>query len=319
MFENFIYYSIFIETIAIGSFWIYKGFTAVLIYLLFHLIASFLISIVLAFLFSRFKKFKNLKKELLVVLMIFIFMTSFFGIIFSVIMVFYLRNKKFDEKKDLKQINFNEVNTSIPMAKRKFGEGAVYSIASGSSAFKLNLLSYIVKNNISNKGSILKEALSDNNDEIRLMAFSVLSKEEDRLNKAIFEKLEELKSAKDKQHIYKELGKLYWEFIYLGIADESLRNFYLDLARDYFEKSKKDYESMLYLGKIYLKENRIKEAKELLENSLSFYKSAAIPYLAEVYFYEKNFAKVKELICMMDEVSIHPNFYFNYKVWCEGY
>lgn len=315
-----IYYSIIIELAAIVFLVLLENFLGVLIYIFLHFISSFLISIVLSAVFSRFEMFKNVKKDLLAVLTFFIFMTSVFGIFFSNFMLFFLKNRRFKKKEVIKEVNFNEITVSVPIAKRKFGEGAIHNITSANPNVKLSLLSYIVKQNFSNKGEILKEALSDTNDEVRLMAFSVLSREEDKLNKLIFKLLEDLKTAseKEKEQIYKNLGKLYWEFIYLGITDENLKAFYLNLAKEYFEKSKNDYESKIYLGRIYLKEKKVQKAKELFEEALNFNKALVIPYLAEVYFDEKNFKKVKELINMLDKVNVHPNFYFNYKVWCEG-
>lgn len=314
-----IFYSVLIEIIAISLLFLGDNFLAVLIYLILHFFASILISMALVSMFSKFEMFKKLKKELLMVLIFFIFMTSVFGIFFANFMLIFLRNKKIIRKKIIKQLNLNEVTVDVPAARRKFGEGAIYSLSSASPSVKLSLLSYIVKQNFPNKGKILKEALSDSNDEIRLMAFSVLSREEDKLNKIIFELLEKLKTAKEKEKeiIYKDLGKLYWEFIYLGITDDNLKEFYLNLAKECFEKSKNDYESIIYLGRIYLKENKIEEAKKNFEKALKFNKVLVIPYLTEVYFNEKNFKKVKELMCMMDKVTVHSNFYFNYKVWCE--
>jgi len=314
-----IFYATFIEILAITYFFILKGFNAILVYLLLHFLSSILISIVLSTIFSKFELFKNRPKETLIVITAFIFITSVLGILFSNFIFLVFKNKNYKKRTKTENINFNELIKSIPITNRKFGEGAIFNINSTSSNAKLNLLSYVIKHNFSNKGKILKEALSDNNDEIRLMAFSILSKEENKLNKLIFELLNKLNNASDqeKENIYKNLGKLHWELAYLDIIDNFLKNFYLNLAKEYFEKSKNDYESIIYLGRIYLQEKNFSKAKEYFEKALKINKKTVIPYLSEIYFYEKNYKKVQELICKIDKVTIHPNFYFNYKVWCE--
>lgn len=313
-----VYIAILIELIAITLFFkLESAMNSILVYSFFHFLSSIVMAWALSIFFVTFKKFRNFRIEISLILTFLIFITSFFGIIFSIILAFYLQTIDIKEKKEVKAIGLDSKYIKLPVTRRNFGEGAIYNISSANPQFKLNVLTYIVKNNMPNKGNVLKEALSDNNDEVRLMAFSVLSREEDKLNKAIFKKLEELKTAKDKSKIYKELGKLYWEFIYLGIVDENLKEFYLNLAKENFEKSKDDIESRLYLGRIYLREKNIQKAKEMLESIIDKEKKA-IPYLAEVYFYEGNIKKVKKLMKELDLLSVNLNFYFNYRVWVES-
>ena len=311
-----IYFAVFIEILAVTLFLKLEKFFSFFSYIVLHFFSSFLIALALSGMLGMINKFKHLKREIFVVLTFLIFLTSLFGIMFSIFLAFYIQKLKFKKSKEIKSVGLDVNSINLLITKRRFGEGAIYNITKGSPNFKLSVLAYITKNNMPNKGEILKEALSDSNDEVRLMAFSVLSREEDKLNKVIFEKLEELKTAKEKEKIYKDLGKLYWEFIYLGIVDENLKEFYLNLAKENFEKSKNDYESMLYLGRIYLREKNIEKAKEMLEEVAKVDKKA-IPYLAEVYFYERNFKKTRELMAQIDLFSINPNFYFNYKVWDE--
>ena len=313
-----IYLAIAIEVFAVTLFFQFESaMNSILVYSFFHFLSSTVMAWALSVIVIGIKRFKNLKLEIFLILTFLIFVTSFFGIIFAILLSFYLQTAKIEEKKEIKAIGLDSKYIKLPVTRRNFGEGAIYNISSANPQFKLNVLTYIVKNNMPNKGQVLKEALSDSDDEVRLMAFSVLSREEDKLNKAIFQKLEELKTAKDKEKIYKELGKLYWEFIYLGIVDENLKEFYLNLAKENFEKSKDDIESRLYLGRIYLREKNLKKAKEMLESIIEVEKKA-IPYLAEVYFYEGDIKRVKELMKGLDLLSINLNFYFNYRVWVES-
>ena len=241
------------------------------------------------------------------------------GSVFLALFLFdkiYKKYSKLDLEK-LKRINkfcLFDLTDKIPVVKIKFAEGMLNNVEKLNDFNKFRLLSYLTNRNISKKGDILKKVLSDNNDEIRLLAFSILSKEEDRLNKEILKRKELLKKKED-AYIYKELGELYWEFIFLQIADSELRDFYINLSKENFEKAlelKEIKDIYFYLGRIYLMKKDLEKAEECF---LKYINEKTIPYIAEIFYNKGELEQAKSLIEELKLVNVHQNFYFNYKVW----
>lgn len=313
---KYVYLSLFFE---ISGFFIFiklNNFYGLCIYLLIHAFFSFFITFFLSFFIRKLSKI-----NVFYVLFFLIFITSIFGVFFALFLYFYLKHYSLKNKAELKFLDTSEIYNNISPAKTKFGEGALKNIMSASDKLKEHILYYLKNNNLANKGVLLKEALSDDNDEIRLLAFSLLSKEEDKINKLISDKLNELRKYQ-KFEIYLDLGKLYWEMIYLAITDENLKHYYLNLSKKYFLKALEfntgSLEVAFYLGRIFLFEKHFKKAKEMFLKSLKWNKNKAIPYLAEIYYNEKNFQKTEEIMNQLNLYSLHQNFYFHYKLWIKN-
>lgn len=318
--NKFIYYAIFFETIAITSFFLYSNIFNVYHYIVFHLLASFFISLVLAPFFSL--KFKKQKKKIILVLTTFIFITSLIGLILPILFLIFFK-KKIEKMPQVDILEFEQTGKYIPTVKRKLGESSLINFNKNAPEnIKVDILSLQKRLNFKNKGRILKEALSDSNDEIRLLAFSIISKEEDIINKKIFELKERQKnvnSENEKADIYKNLGSLYWESIFLGIVDEELKNYFLKLTKEYFDKAlkiKDDYQIYLYLGRIFLIENNFEMAEKFLSKAYTVSQNNKIlSYLIEIKYNKRDFKDVLEMSKNLDLCSIHPNFYFIYKTW----
>jgi hypothetical protein len=320
-----IFIAFFLEVVAIHYFFELKGLYAVLIYLGIHFIASLILSIILTpvFMIVNYKKTYLKNKEFsFFPMFLFIFSSSILGILFAFIFIIYVFFKKYKFLNTKGIVNsFDDVD--IPKVKAKLGAGALNNFENVHSVVKFNVLNYIKDNNVGSKGSILKIALSDNDDEIRLYSFSILSKSEDKLSNLIFENLQKLKeknlSVEEKNKIYQTLGSAYWEFIYLQISDDNLQNYYMNLSKEYFlqaiEVMPDDYESLFNLGKIYVREKNLQKAEEMLLKAYKWNKGKVILYLAEIYFIKKEYQKTKKLIKELSLYEINSGFYYNYLVW----
>jgi tetratricopeptide (TPR) repeat protein len=209
--------------------------------------------------------------------------------------------------------------------RRTVGEGVFSNLSTNLPySLKLKTISILKNLKLAGTGRILKEVLSDDNDEVRLLAFSILSNEENKLTKNIYflqEKLKEVKENEEKAEILQNIGILYWEMIFLDIVDEELKDFYLQEAKRYFTeylKIKESFDSLFYLGRIALREEEFDAAEKYFSKALNIKKDNKIlPYTAEIYFYRKNYKKVLQILQNLDIYSIHPNFYPNYKVWAK--
>ena len=153
-----------------------------------------------------------------------------------------------------------------------------------------------------NKESIplLKIALNDLSDDVRLLAYSSLDKIEFSLNEAI-ESQQKIFAIKPSAKSAHQIAQYFWELYYLGLADSPLKDHYLVKAREYLIEAS-DFEDLakvhLLLGKVFLAEQSYVNAIISLEKALQggLLKKQVAPYLAEAAFMMKNYKKVREYI-----------------------
>lgn len=147
---------------------------------------------------------------------------------------------------------------------------------------------------------LLKHALTDRNDDIRLLAYAAIEKIEFNLNNKIAflqKRLEKRKSA----NLLQRIAEHYWELCYLGIAEGPIRDYYLQQAQNYLQQAfvkNPDPSIELKLGRILLEQNNF----ELAEHHLSHAKAQGIfdlqvaPYMAEIMFSRERYQEVASLL-----------------------
>ncbi|WP_461828701.1 tetratricopeptide repeat protein [Aquifex sp.] len=294
------YLSVLSEGTGLSSLILLSGIKGLILYLLFHGVASFLIgSLIFLLLPPRYRK-NTPKKLLLPSIVVFIFLTGPLGVFGGLLLyVMLLKRKRVSlpvEKLFLEEIIIPEVE------KRTFGEAV---------GEKLNekLILLLTKFPSSQAMQLLKRALAVDKDEVRLIAFATIS----RMEKEIFERinilLKELERAKDEEElfrIYASLAELYWEPVFLNIADEELEEFYLKTALEYGLKAleiREDEKLLFLIGRIYLRLKEYDKAEHFLikatEKGMPLEKVA--PYLMEVYFVRRDWEALKELSSYLRE------------------
>jgi tetratricopeptide (TPR) repeat protein len=316
-----LYLSVILEIFAISSLFVKNIYVALLLFFLFHGLAVFLLTTVL-YLFLP-KRIWSRKWEPL----IFIFSIGFLGFIVGYLFLFILtlylfRAQKNIEFKPIKTFSTEEIeDNDFDFSGRRFGEGAMLSILKKDNIpSDLKLRAFMSLSDLKSPiaYSLIKENISNPIDEIRLMAFSMISKMEKQLNDKIHELNLRLKdnvlSEEEKAKIYFELAQVYWDFVFYHIVDKEFENYAIEKVLYYAEeglKLKKDFIPYFLLGRVYLRLKDYKKAKEYLELAFNFkeFGYKIIPYLAECYFYERNFKKVKELFSQLDlSLDVKINF-----------
>lgn len=134
---------------------------------------------------------------------------------------------------------------------------------------------------------LLKLALTDKVDDVRLLAYAAIEKIEFSINRQI----EVLKREKtpERASLHFQIAELYWELCYLGIADGPLRLHYLEQAKTYLLKAQElqpSPRSELQLGKVLLELQDYDGATQYLEQALhsGLLMKQVAPYLAEAAF-----------------------------------
>jgi len=330
-----LYYSLILEIVGLGFLFTNNIYGFITFYL-FHSIASLLLSLFLHPLIPKKFKIRNNKIFFIFFATLIQIATLLVGYIFLIFIIFHLlRSKEKPEEKSLDKFSYSEI-FEFPSVKRQFGESAIIEILTGKAqkSIKLKLVSFLSEFKSKEAIQVIKTLLSEKDDEIRLMSFGIINKIETKINREIKEKLDMLEKKLDnleKAYIYKDLAKLYWELVYLEIADKEIEKFLLEKVKHYIEESKKfgleDAEIFFLEGRILLEIYKEKEflKKIILEQALNKFleaikykypKEKVYPYIAEIYFYKKEYKRLKEILQEIKDIAKYDfKLYPILKVW----
>lgn len=264
------------------------------------------------------------------------FSMFFLGYIASVWIAVFLVNVKY-ETLNIKTevINLEEFKYSFININRIFGESSILRTILNESVpltKRLQAFSAITAQISPFSISIIKQTLTSNNDEIRLYAYSILNNLEtkisDTLSKALIT-FENSKKDEEKYNAAKEIAFLYWEQLYINLADQALEEVFIKnikrystLAIEYFEKVKNEevlFSLLILQGKLLLKEGDYKSALEVFRKAEKLNESSIslVPYMAEVYYQFKDFDKVRELLNKNKEFMFNQKLYPIIYQWSE--
>ena len=156
---------------------------------------------------------------------------------------------------------------------------------------------------------ILRLALKDPIDDVRLLAYSMLDSKEEKINAGI-QKIEKqlLKSrGSTKARLHKEIAHYYWELSYLGLAQGDVMHHVLNQSCDNLgvavDLEPEDAGACFESGRVLLRLGRQKEAMQRFTEAMMHGISAndVLPYMAEAAFNMKNYQQVKLLLSKLPE------------------
>jgi hypothetical protein len=145
---------------------------------------------------------------------------------------------------------------------------------------------------------LLRLALKDAEDDVRLLAYALLDRKEQALTARIRARLYQLKTATtvDSYYLHKAIAYEYWELVHLGLAQGEVLTHTLDRARKHTEDalmlSAHDAGLQFLLGRILLRQMNLEEAFCAFSKALKLglADSKVAPYLAEIYFLQRRAA-----------------------------
>ncbi|WP_456397253.1 hypothetical protein [Desulfurobacterium sp.] len=287
-----------------------------------HIILSIIVTVIITILMP-----KHFKRTIRNTLTIFLFnlLIPVAGYIFSIINFLIIARLKKNNLFETKKLPIRDITLEkVKVKNRKLGEAALTQLIKSKKINNEHAL--LIMGNFINPQTIeaAKTALFSDNDEIRLYAFAILSKLEKEIDDKISflkTKLKKIDNTKEKALIHFELASLYWDMVYLKVADKELIPFIIKEALNHIQNSLKFHktpEIELLAGKIHLKLGNRKEAKKLLSSAFNqgdkLMKMKVVPYLAEIAFYEKNYKTVEKLFSIL-ETPLHPDIYFMKLFW----
>lgn len=153
-----------------------------------------------------------------------------------------------------------------------------------------------------NSSRLLQLATSDNDDEIRLLAFNLYDRREKVISAAISDALKALRRAEEpaeQAQLCRTLAFAYWEVLYNGMAKNELAAFFADQSVSYADRALQlggdDAGLQVLLGRIYLWKGELERAEACIQAALEqgAHRDRIIPYLAEFAFRRRDFATLK--------------------------
>ncbi|OQX74953.1 MAG: hypothetical protein B6D59_00745 [Campylobacteraceae bacterium 4484_4] len=234
------------------------------------------------------------------------FLAPVAGMLFGWLLVLwgFVKAREISYETDLDAIDPQIISDDFPVTHRIFGEGALATLLQNRfvpTASKIKALSLLSRIQSASSMEMIRQTLSDSNDEVRLVGFSMIDKREKAMNEKIGALLEMIKESRDPDRaasLHKELAFTYWELLFQGLVDVQLAHYieksvhiHLEVAK---ERIREDTSLYKLEGRLYMRQKEYAQAKEAFVRALDLgIREAEIAsYMAEISFLELNFSRV---------------------------
>jgi polysaccharide biosynthesis protein PelE len=170
---------------------------------------------------------------------------------------------------------------------------------------------------------LLRMALRDPVDDIRLLAYALIDRKEQRISERVENTKRSLENRKEPnaRHLYKSIVKDYWEIVHLGLAEGETLNFVLDKAHEYLEagllRYPKDRGLHLQYAKLLLRLGKPQKAYDefKLAESLGVERQKLLLYYAEIAFLDRRFVEVRQYMREIEGVKAQPKIDSAMRYW----
>jgi len=288
-----------------------------LIFLLAHALASFLFSLLLTSIFP--KRYKPNKSGLMTLFFSFAFFVPLFGAAAILIsMVYFKKFQYLGERDEFFSVPLPPFMQEATGMAAGMGEGGAWSRLRTSTLprdERLKALMAVGGGSGFNTSSFLQLATGDSDDEIRLLAFNLCERHEQKINQAITAAMDGLKNGStplERAAFCRTLAFSYWELVYNSLSQDELRTFFIEQSLKYVRQAQDlgggDPALSILLGKIYLIRHEHDKAGEAIREALDNGASSSLvtPYLAELAFLKRDFASVKHLLAQDPTLRLKP-------------
>ncbi len=289
----------------------------VLLFLAGHLLASSLFSLLVSVNFP--KRFITPRSGLSGLFFAFSFFVPVLGAVGSVLILLYFKKHQQDEERT----EFFNVPMPPFLAESAgmasgMGEGGAWSrLRAVGVPNNLRLKALLAVGNSSghNASRFLQEATGDSDDEIRLLAFNLCERQEQKIQQSISAALEELQETADpllKASLCRNLAFSYWEMVYSALVQDELRDFFVEQAGRYADLACQLGGNTPVLAtlkaRIYLQKRQYQQAEAAVQEALALGADPVriVPYQAELAFNRRDFSSVKRLLQQDTTARLRP-------------
>lgn len=146
---------------------------------------------------------------------------------------------------------------------------------------------------------VLRLALRDTMDDVRLFAYTALDRKEARINDELSRLFAELETTNQPAAVHARLAGQHWDLTYLGLAEGELGRHALKQARHHAEQAISDPDQApgmwLLLGRISLQEHNLEAAERAFQRAAEagVDRSEVAPFMAEIAYQRRDFGRVR--------------------------
>lgn len=193
----------------------------------------------------------------------------------------------------------------------RYGEAALMGILCHSRNPEKRLRAVLATRQLEPRAALplLRRALNDASEDVRLLAFSQLDSKQESLNQQIKAILTEMDESPDIIHdpnMLATMASRFWELVYLGFNNTQGDISLLDRAREHLlraiDNNPTDAELHFQIGRIELKLGDLDKAREAFNNAErgGYCTDELMPYLAECAFLTGNYRAIRPLLDRID-------------------
>ena len=205
---------------------------------------------------------------------------------------------------------------STVAARPEYGDGALSAMLRYCPSPERRLAAVLAVRHLRdhNDAEVLRLALTDPVDDVRLLAYSILDRKEQGFSALLKSFITQLATARDvgtRAKLQKRLAQTHLEMIKLGLAKGGVQSYLLAEGRRHIDAALQvvpdDRESLFLLGSIALRQDDLATAEKsfLKAQVLGMALEKVLPYLAEVAFRQQRFPMVAHYLRAIDPL------YFN--------
>ena len=248
---------------------------------------------------------------------LFIFSLAFFvpvigtlGVVASIFPALYLPRKRDEQAWQAVGIPSLPFRAQLQLHKPIFSDGGLQDVLRHAPDPDQRLSALLATRRMPGKEAvpILKLALGDPSDDVRLLAYSMLDKQESDINLHIQMALEQLAESRPRTAgpVHNMLARWYWELAYLGLAQGSVLEHVLSQAAEHAElglAAGEGGELFLLAGRIALERGDNERAEVLLREAEANGMDAAqvLPFRAELAFEAGRYHEIPGLLASLPE------------------
>ncbi|KTC85778.1 hypothetical protein [Legionella drozanskii] len=173
---------------------------------------------------------------------------------------------------------------------------------------------------------IYSSLVSDDLEELRISAFSMLEVQQDYLQTKISQLLKKYEEAHEPYKaavIAKQIALLYWELVYRNLSEKEFRSILLERSEFFanvaMEALPEDTALLILLSRINIENGKLKEGLYHLSAAakLQAPSSKIIPYLAELAYKRREYSEVREYLCTDSSFRYILKINKIVEFWCE--
>ena len=248
---------------------------------------------------------------------LFIFSLAFFvpvigtlGVVASIFPALYLPRKRDEQAWQAVGIPSLPFRAQLQLHKPIFSDGGLQDVPRHAPDPDQRLSALLATRRMPGKEAvpILKLALGDPSDDVRLLAYSMLDKQESDINLHIQMALEQLAESRPRTAgpVHNMLARWYWELAYLGLAQGSVLEHVLSQAAEHAElglAAGEGGELFLLAGRIALERGDNERAEVLLREAEANGMDLAqvLPFRAELAFEAGRYHEIPGLLASLPE------------------